>query len=653
MAAYSLEFWNTIIPHLEKWSALSLEQRRTTAYLPLTYHLLGKIWMDLPESLLDFLFEKGSKNQERLHRPTLEFKKLLSLQTRLDLWSRSTFIDATAYIHACTTHIQRCALVGLTHGYAPETVVAALAKKINFGAFAKTFLASENQQIFIKNVANVESKEVGLTAAHFTALKDWLAKVTEKGSVFLPLNSQTFQPYAGDIPVGEMIYLAQNYALAIVVKVPATLDVMLYVPAPVESLTQTTDKIKVQTLKPASTFSRPYLLDDMEVYLRSLKANPPFPLSDGISIAVAHHRKVAKQFLDLPGPHPQIGFEGEDRAKAAWWMISVLKLVSLVGDRRKAGMFKPNPDGEAWLKLPREKKLELVLTKAPCGQRKSRVTNENDLFSWLGDFQSIPFPYHALTNRVFNWMDIAFSHLDEPAAFMDWIKNITTKSNPFIADTENSPELLGYWGRWYATPENAYSNLLTHYVARLNSLGALALIHDSVGNLGITLTPIGHWLFGLSQSWSLPAETRAIAVVGADFSILLTEPSPGLAVELAGFAEVMRPGLSFRLTRRSVQEAVHHGFTADDILSTLKACAKTSLPANVMHEISAWSGTKQSVHVSEAVLVEGHDPITMAEILSSFPKEFVSISPTALKYIGGGKLTVLEKKLTSRGFYID
>lgn len=650
MAAYSLDFWNRVIPLLTIWKDLTLRQRKSAVKLETRYERLGKEWADLPADTLNQLFETSTKG---LHRPLLDFQKLIGLQKRLDLWSRLRTIETTTYIHEYTTHVQRHALSGVRPGVSPETHVAALVRKIIDGGFTKMLLESDSHKDFLVAVSHWEPEAKSLDERHYLALKAWLAKVTAKGSAGCLLHNQTFFPYDGGIPPGELTYLALSYGLAVVTNAPDTLEVYLQVAGVTKVLVQSADKCVTRILNATSTFTRPFLLEDMEVYLRSLKTNAALPLSDGRGVALAHHRKVAKRFLPLPYLLPHANFESEDRAMAAWWMISALKLATPQGDRWAPELFRLNSVGENWLLLSKEKKLEAILTKVPCGRRKSRILNEDDLYSWLGDFQNNPIPYHALTERVFSWMDVVMAHLEEPTETFEWLKKVSTHSNPFLADSDNSPELQGYWARWHTNPKTSYTNLLTRYLARLISLGAIAISHDDQSNVGVSLTSVGKWLFGLSQTWTLAEEIRPIALVGADFSLTLLESAPSIALDVSDFTETVMAGTSYRITRASVQNAIHRGRKAEEILTTLRACSKKEIPANVAHEIEAWSASKQSVHLSEAILVEGQDPIAMAEIMSRFPNDFARISPTLLKFIGKGKLSDLGKKLIKKGFFID
>ena len=183
------------------------------------------------------------------------------------------------------------------------------------------------------------------------------------------------------------------------------------------------------------------------------------------------------------------------------------------------------------------------------------------------------------------------------------------------------------------------------------SLGSLVFHRDAKGNLGVSLTDIGRWLFGRKDRWTLPSSARPVAVVGGDFTVTLLEPAPDLELELVAFAEPVAGGSAFRLTRHSVQEAAHKGLPAEAMLKVLKDWSKHALPGNVIHEVEAWAVGRKGVTLSEAVLLEGDDPVAVAEILEAFPKDFERVAPTVLKYLGGSKKAVLLKRLAKKGFF--
>ena len=100
-----------------------------------------------------------------------------------------------------------------------------------------------------------------------------------------------------------------------------------------------------------------------------------------------------------------------------------------------------------------------------------------------------------------------------------------------------------------------------------------------------------------------------------------------------------------------MQSGAHAGLSAADMLRVLNAWTRTPVPANVIHEIEAWSGSKPTVRIAESILVEGEDPMVMADLLSRFPREFVRLTPTVLRYLGKGKRAALLKRLANKGFF--
>jgi hypothetical protein len=652
MPAYSLPFWQTILPLLSPWSALSVEQRAAALELTGGFQDLPPVLAAVPAKTRGLFFEKDSKGR---HKPLPEFRKLIDFVERIAKWSRPDQLDTALYVQQVSTYTQRHALTGIPSGPGSDIVSGALERRMLDGWFARQWLAKESHNAFLVAVANWMPEEVPLTQGRFDALKRWLRAALDKGMAGFVLDGESFLVPGAGVPAAEILYLALAYGLVQIARHPETLEVVIRIFKPVDKPAQDPEKLPMRAMVPAQTFYRPFLIDDVEAFLRSVKADPAPLLSDGIHVPMAHLRKTAKGFLPLPEPLPRMGFAPEDRAKAAWWFISALGLVAMTGRGRKTWKAALDPKGEAWLGLSRERKLQSLLDEAPCGTR--RPWKIGDRFAWLGDYDTIPLPYSAMTPRIFDWLDALASRLREPAAFWDWLAAASRQANPLLADLESSAYLPGAWARWSRTPEDAFAELLCHYLGRLCSLGAVALGRDSQGNLGVSLTPIGRYQFGQAGDWALPDGSRPIAVVGSDFSIVLLEPAPELVLDLVPFAEPAgnvdegRPVTHLRLTRRSVQAGAHQGVAASDMLRILKAWSRTPLPANVVHEIEAWCGSQPAVRLRQAILVEGEDAMVVGDILAKFPKEFERVSPTVLKYLGEGKKTALAKRLMKKGIF--
>lgn len=691
MAAYSLSFWQTILPLLGPWHALSVEQRAAALDLTGVFQALPPALAALPAKTRALFFEKESKPTGR-HKPLPEFRRLIDFVDRLAKWSKPDRIDTAVYIQQLSTYTQRHALTGIVAGPASDIAAAALARRMEDGWFARQWLEQESHNAFLIAVSHWMPEEVPMTPPHFEALKRWLREALDKARPGFPLDAGSFHIPGSRIPPEESLYLALAYGLVQIVRHPESFEVLIRILAPVAKAVQDPETLRTRTLAElaaaagapesvseeggpsrgaalkaaaraiknpalAHAFTRPFLIDDVDAYLRCLKAEPAPLLMDGAHVPVAHHRKVAKGFLPLPEPLPHMGFSGEDRARSAWWFIFALGLISVEGRGRKTLKAGLDAVGEAWLEAPRADKLQYLLDAAPFGARKKWMLG--DRYAWLGDNETLPLPYAALTPRLFDWLDILASRLQEPADLWDWLRGAAGKANPLLADLDASAYLPGLWARWDRTPEEVFAEFLCHYLGRLCSLGAISLSKDAHGNLGVSLTPIGRYQFGQTDGWKLADEARPVAVVGGDFSIVLLQPAPDLALELAPFADPAgnvdegRPVTHFRLTRRSVQAGVHQGMAAADMLRILKAWSRTALPANVVHEIESWCASKPVVRVAETILVEGEDPMAMAELLSRFPREFVRLTPTVLRYLGKGKRAALLKRLANKGFFTE
>lgn len=702
MAAYSLSFWKTILPHLAPWREFDIEQRAAALELTPGYQALPPALKALSPELLERYFEKDAKGR---HRPVPEFRRLVDFVDRLGKWSKHQGIDTTIYVQQLTTYTQRHALTGIHSGSSADIAAAALERRMAEGWFVRMWLEKDSHDAFLVAVANWMPEEVALTAGHYAALKSWLKQTHKRDIPAYYLKQNTFEVPGAGIPPEELLYLALAYGLVQLVLYPESFEVAVQLLNPSEKAVQHPDRAEKRKLSATlsatgsiatRSFSRPYLIDDVEVCLRAVKAEPAPLLSDGIHLPVAHLRKVAKRFLPLPEPLPREGFAPEDRARAAWWFINALGLVSMTGRGRKTWKAELDAKGEAWLLLDKRRKLETLLEHAPFGARKAWKRGERH--AWLGDYETLPLPYSAITPRLFEWLDALAAGLSKPAnpakpaepakpaspakpakptkptepkespeptepsepvAFWEWLASAAAHANPLVEDLQADPYLPGQWARWDRTPEETFTEFLCHYLGRLSSLGAVALSKDDQGNLGVSLTPIGRYQFGQAGDWKLADEARPVAVVGGDFSIVLLHPAPDLALELAPFTDPAgnvdegRPVTHFRLTRRSVQAGVHQGMAAADMLRILKAWSRTALPANVIHEIESWCASKPVVRLAESILVEGEDPVVMAEVLARFPREFVRLTPTVLRYLGKGKRAALLKRLANKGFFTE
>jgi Helicase conserved C-terminal domain len=651
MAAYPLDSWKGILPLLDSWQALTSAQRQEALSLPDTY--VNPVYnfsalMGLDPVLDQRLFETDAGGRKR---PTPGCKRIKNFIQRLGAWCGPDRIDIGRFVDLYTTYAQRYALTG-SRGLSQVAVTAAYDKSLEQGRFTRKLLDSPSRARFLESVGGWVPEGIELTEARFHAIKGWLEKSLAQPAATFVLKPSSFPPAGGEVAPEEILYLALAYGAVVLGRMPDTLQPFVRVVEPREVKIQDPSRLAFPAFTSKESWSRPFLLEDMEAYLRALKTDPAPLLSDAISVPIAHHRKVARTFGPLPYAPGPAGFTEESRARTAWWMLQNLKLIEASGRSRKTWRAHAGERAAAWLGAERKSRLEDVLALAPCGTRKRHPLHAR--FAWLGDFEANPFPYSALNVRLFDWMDAFFSRLEAPTDWNIAVAAARDGANPLLADLEADMHLLGDWGRWESTPQQTYVSLLHQYAGSLASLGALAIHRNAEGNLGVSLSEVGLWLYGRLDRWSLPQAARPVAVVGGDFTVTLLEAGPDFLLELRAFAEPVAAGgngSAWRITRRKVQEAAHRGITAEGMLKTLREWSKHALPANVIHEIEAWAGARRGMRLAEAVLVEGEDALALAEVFSAFPKDFERISPTVLKAKAGTKRAALLKKLAKKGFF--
>jgi hypothetical protein len=644
MYGFTRDAWRRILPLIPRWHALTMPQRVAALGMPHGFHDPLHAFRSVSPAMDAFCFDTDRLGQKRA---TPDFQHLVAFVKRLGTWSKPGGADLQAYVQATATMAQRNAMTGMSPGRNPEYATRAFVKRFKEGAFGRALSASGSPAAFIRSVGGWVPGDEEFGTAEYRLLREWFLQPTRQGDAAYILDAGAFEDPNGKIEPAVLLNLALGFGLAIVFRREGELLPCFAVAAPRAVPEHRPENLVLKPAPTADPFWRPFVLDDIDAWLRHLKAHPAPVLSDGSNVPLAHQRKVAKDFVPLPPWLPERGFSAEDRAGAALWVILRLELAAALGDKRKDWRLGLGPKGEAWLASSREEKLAAALKAAPLGTRGR--PSQYDTFAYLGEYAANPFPYAAATPLVFEWLLRTFSALTGPVLWPDLWKSAATRANPFARDADRDPELDGRWGGWEETPEEAYASLLHRYAGRLAGLGAVGFAEAGAGRMAVLPTPVGEWLFGRADKWILPAGRKGIAVVGADFTVSLLEKSPEAEVELSGFAESATN--AFKITKKSVQTAAHAGRTAESILGALEALSKHALPANVAHEVRAWAVAKKTVRVQDALLIEGEDPVVLAEIRAAFPKEFAPVGTAALKYLGKGKREAVMRRLAKKGFF--
>jgi hypothetical protein len=169
----------------------------------------------------------------------------------------------------------------------------------------------------------------------------------------------------------------------------------------------------------------------------------------------------------------------------------------------------------------------------------------------------------------------------------------------------------------------------------------------------IALTGIGRYYLGATRSLDLPREPAAgRVVVQPNFEIVFLGPNLRAEVDLGAFSERTGAGTGavFRLTKASVQSALHRGLEVEQIGETLRKTAGHELPKNVSAELSAWAAARQTYSIHSMEVLRCDSPEAALHIHA--------LAPHATKILGGSCLEVIrplrgpdKNRLEKAGFY--
>lgn len=111
-----------------------------------------------------------------------------------------------------------------------------------------------------------------------------------------------------------------------------------------------------------------------------------------------------------------------------------------------------------------------------------------------------------------------------------------------------------------------------------------------------------------------------------------------------------KSGAVFRITRQSIQKALHQGATADSILATLRGLSDRDLPANVVTEIGGWSRCRKTFVTRAATLLVCPDAAVAARIRGLLPATTVPLNATTLE-LTAPLTTPQRRKLEAAGIF--
>lgn len=645
-SSYSLAFWQETQDALAVWQGLNLLDKRDRFF-----------YATAPG------FRPGKDA-----RFTPELLRVIGLTRRARSWTDGDKPDFALALKSLTTHEERHFFASTRLAKA-EVVIEEIRMKIESGTWVSEFLNAAYPSGLPTLMREWMARlEMDYGEAEHKALQAMLVLIREKGDA----SSEGGHSLAAE----ELLAWATSqekpnwplwifWAVRLVLLLPYVdpkLGLRFYCPSPVKQAAVEVQCTPIDPAEHTAWHATPFLIDDIDALLHGLKLEPVTLLSDGFNAPMAYLRKVGKRFkpLGFVGPAGCVpeehGFLPEMRAGLAWQFIAVKKMFEPKGRSWKKQLAEITPAGLRWLAMDKEEKWKCLLHELPFGRAKPRKFNA--IFESLGGFSYMPLPYQAVTGFVWKSMEDAILKIGSGVFYNPWLLSLLGSANPFALEASRDPELAYAWKRWEEPVAAGFKKLLLHYLAALTSIGAIAFAHTREGRVGIQLTAIGQYVFGLSEVLDLATDWPKVALVGPDFTITLMEPAPMVAEALREFSDSattvetrLTAGAAFKMSRASIQRAAAKGKTFESVQTFLQAVAKNELPPQVMRQVQEWFHKRSLIRSREGLLIEGDDPLAMAELRSRFPKEFEVLSPTALLYTGKAKRPALMEKLAKAGFH--
>src|SRR5690606_15557994 len=124
---------------------------------------------------------------------------------------------------------------------------------------------------FLETVGGWVPGDIEFTEARYRILKGWLKDILSQPAPSLVLRPEAFPPASAGAAPEDILHIALAYGAVIIGRMPDTLIPYVWILAPYEKNIQNPARIAYAPLASRESWTRPFLLEDMEAYLRALK----------------------------------------------------------------------------------------------------------------------------------------------------------------------------------------------------------------------------------------------------------------------------------------------------------------------------------------------------------------------------------------------
>ena len=398
---------------------------------------------------------------------------------------------------------------------------------------------------------------------------------------------------------------------------------------------------------PAITYVAPFVCADIAAVIVHAATKPiTLKQTAGLELYAAEERIIAAQLEEVPSWIGDGLFSGRVRASVATFAAAACGWLTM--SHRKSH-FIASEAGRDWLALPAANRLQMLLDYLRDVRRGNIPAN----------FCGLPFAHvTGRVRRTASDQDILACEDGIAAAFRDvptdawtateaWLDHAALAHNPIVATVGADavvviPKPDAWRGiTWVkrdaeSLESEARTMLADFLFKRLIPLGGAEIGCGHGKTTVFRLNEIGRYYIGASREF--PAAGSAAngrVIVQPNFEIMILGSHLLAEADLAAFCERTgaKSGAVFRITRKSIQQALHHGATADSVIATLRGLSDCELPANVVTEIGGWAESRKTFFTRPATLLVCPDATVAARIRSLLPAVTAPLNDTTLELL--------------------
>ncbi len=209
-------------------------------------------------------------------------------------------------------------------------------------------------------------------------------------------------------------------------------------------------------------------------------------------------------------------------------------------------------------------------------------------------------------------------------------------------------------------PPAVLSRTVQEFIAGpLAMTGLVSVAKEDETPVGVRLTRLGQAVLGAATAQAEEGEVVGALIVSADFEIVLFPDSASIELghALARFSKREKADFSvhYRISERTVQEAVAGGMAAQDILDLLRKNARYPIPQNVELSIDLWARSVCVLVAKRALILRAPSPESMESALKLKELRAIAgerISATAIEVTEDPASPKIAEALRAAGFFL-